>query len=99
MYSGRNIYHKTKHKGYILHIAKPSASSLPDEFLDHVMKETKNSPTLKVFVYGSSIDRIDVDEGIKEAKEDRDYIVQLIKERLKNMKSSGVMWILLATSI
>lgn len=80
------IYHKAKKKGYMLHVARPSASRVPDEYLDHVINETNNSTTLRVFVYGSSIDRIDGDNGIEEAKEDRDYIEQLLKERLKTKK-------------
>jgi hypothetical protein len=80
------VYHKAKHKGYMLHVARPSASILPDEFLNYVIKETSNSTTLEVHIYGSSIDRIDGEKGVKEAEEDRDYIVQLLKKQLRTKK-------------
>jgi hypothetical protein len=77
------IYHKRKKKGYMLHVACPSASASAETFLDHVIKETKNTETLKVYVCGSSIERRDGRESVEDANQDREFIKELINEKLK----------------
>jgi hypothetical protein len=38
---------------------------------------------LKVYIHGSSIDRIDGDEGNEDANEDRAYVERIVREKLK----------------
>ena len=85
------VYHKSKKKGYMLHAARPSGSAITEQFLDLVVEQTKNSAALSVYICGSSVERIDGEDGVDEAFEDREFVEDTVRQKL-NTENIEINW-------
>src|SRR5688572_14731737 len=80
------VFHKSKKIGYMFHGAAPHQATLFNEFLEHVVHETKNSKANIVWMCGASIEDQDEQEDLDDANEARDYVESTVRSTLKTNK-------------
>lgn len=80
------IFHPSKATGYMFHAAAPHLNTLLEEFLRHVVSETKNSKSLRIYICGASIEDEDEEEEIEQATEARHYVESLVRKTLNTAK-------------